>query len=61
MKAIRYVLELTLRTAMLGPEPSFPLASGLLETPHPTPKTNIEAVVILYLWWMLRRVEQTVT
>jgi hypothetical protein len=42
------VLGLTVRTAMLGPAP-LPLADGLLETPHPTPKTDKGTVVNLYL------------
>jgi hypothetical protein len=33
---------------MLEPDLS-PLAGGLLETPHPTPKTNKGTVVNLYL------------
>jgi hypothetical protein len=39
-----------------------PLANGLLETPHSTPKTDKEAIINLYLpGWMPRTVEQTVT
>jgi hypothetical protein len=42
-------LGLTMRTAMSSP----PLANGLLETPHSTPKTDKEAIVNLYLpGWM---------
>jgi hypothetical protein len=39
-----------------------PLADGLLETPHPTPKTDKGTVVNFYLpGWMPKTVEQTVT
>jgi hypothetical protein len=39
-----------------------PLANGLLETPHSTPKTDKETIVKLYLpIWMPRTVGQTVT
>jgi hypothetical protein len=39
-----------------------PLAGGLLETPHPIPKTDKGTVVYLYLpRWVPRTVKQTVT
>jgi hypothetical protein len=55
------MLGLTIRTAILGLDPH-PLADGLLETPHLTPKTDKEAIVNLFLpGWMPRTVGQTVT
>jgi hypothetical protein len=55
-----FMLVLTVKTAMLGPD-HCPLADGLLETPHPTPKTDKGTIVNLYLpGWVPRTVEQTV-
>jgi hypothetical protein len=55
------MLGLTVRIAILGPD-SLPFAGGLLETPHPTPRTDKGTVVNLYLpGWVPRTVEQIVT
>jgi hypothetical protein len=43
---------------MLGPDLPQPLAGGLLDTPHTTPKTDKRTVVNLYLWMGARAVEQ---
>jgi hypothetical protein len=58
---VTYTARLTVRTAILGPDP-FPPTGGLLETPQQTPKTDKATVVNLFLPGRVpRTVEQTVT